>query len=181
MSSTLPSPVADHNAVPFFAKQGFNDDKILNSRYISYLDDDWDQSILMSYTRPRAAVAASQRSISAYGAPDTSGETKKAKLAARIEGWKATRMEEYSSQLQLVEQVRVIPGPQTCCTHLAARVFGLSPTVGQPRSIRKQSKAVLIDWTSWSTRSPHCRTRLPRLKGGFHISTVTTLRCDDGM
>jgi len=28
---------ADHNAVPFFAKQGFNDDKILNSRYISYL------------------------------------------------------------------------------------------------------------------------------------------------
>jgi hypothetical protein len=24
--------------VPFFAKQGFNDDKILNSRYIAYLD-----------------------------------------------------------------------------------------------------------------------------------------------
>lgn len=102
-------PVADHNAVPFFAKQGFNDDKILNSRYISYLDDDWDQSILMSYTRPRAAVAAVQRPTigsGSYGAPDTSSETKQTKLLARIEGWKAARMEEYSSQLQLVEQVR---------------------------------------------------------------------------
>ena len=97
-------PVADHNAVPFFAKQGFNDDKILNSRYISYLDDDWDQSILMSYTRPRAAVAAPQQS-GGYSAPDPSGEKKKAQLAARIEGWKTARMEEYSSQLQLVEQL----------------------------------------------------------------------------
>jgi hypothetical protein len=106
MSAVPPySLVADHNAVPFFAKQGFNDDKILNSRYISYLDDDWDQSILMSYTRPRAAVAAAQRAAVAYGPPDTSSETQKAKLAARIEGWKAARMEEYSSQLQLVEQL----------------------------------------------------------------------------
>ena len=106
---TLRSSVADHNAVPFFAKQGFNDDKILNSRYITYLDDDWDQSILMSYTRPRAAVAATQRPIvgtGACGAPGTRIETKQAKLAARIEGWKAARMEEYSTQLQLVEQVR---------------------------------------------------------------------------
>ena len=125
MPSALPSTVADHNAVPFFAKQGFNDDKILNSRYISYLDDDWDQSILMSYTRPRAAVASSQRSTSAYGAPDTSGETKKAKLAARIEGWKAARMEEYSSQLQLVEQVRAFPSPQGSCLHAVDRVAGL--------------------------------------------------------
>lgn len=148
MSSTLPSAVADHNAVPFFAKQGFNDDKILNSRYISYLDDDWDQSILMSYTRPRAAVAAGQRSTIAYAAPDTSGETKKAKLAARIEGWKAARMEEYSSQLQLVEQVRACPRSQKCCMDPIGREKMLcSPNIVQTHScIGKHSKLAVVDW-----------------------------------
>ena len=76
--------------------------------------DDWDQSILMSYTRPRAAVAAADKPIisgvTSYGqqgesSSSSSSETKTAKLTGRIEAWKAARMEEYSSQLLLVEQL----------------------------------------------------------------------------
>ena len=97
---------ADHNAVPFFAKQGFNDDKILNSRYISYLDDDWDQSILMSFTRPRAAVeAAAPAVVSGYGSRASDDSSEQTKMNDRVEAWKSARMEEYGSQLQLVEQL----------------------------------------------------------------------------
>jgi hypothetical protein len=70
--------------------------------------DDWDQSILMSYTRPRAAVAAADKPIisgvTSYGqqgeSSSSSSETKTAKLTGRIEAWKAARMEEYSSQVR---------------------------------------------------------------------------------
>ena len=87
------------------AKHGFNDDKILNSRYVRYLDDDWDQSMLMSFTRPRAAEAERPR------VPQIGGGEEGARLGAgkalldRVAAWKESRMMEYGTQLVLVEQL----------------------------------------------------------------------------
>ena len=122
--------------------------------------DDWDQSILMSYTRPRAAVAAADKPIisgvTSYGqqgesSSSSSSETKTAKLTGRIEAWKAARMEEYSSQVRKRHFLR----------HLYIKCIIL-PRQARDKH-RENSKKVPFSRScclssSWSTRSPPCRT-----------------------
>eukprot|EP01052_Picozoa_sp_SAG31_P002580 SAG31_NODE_92_length_26360_cov_29.601881_9_plen_417_part_00 len=94
---------ADHNAVPFFCRQGFNDDAIMNSRYAPFLDDDWDQSILMSFCRPRAAevtVVDTGYEPLLHKISASAGSTPESK---RIQQWKDSRIAEYSQELTLLE------------------------------------------------------------------------------
>jgi hypothetical protein len=88
---------ADHDAVEFFAKCGFNDDPILNSPFRPFLDDDWDQSILMSYYRPVAAEHGGRgwnipRLVAATGEFAPLEQAASSPLADDIRAWRETRV-----------------------------------------------------------------------------------------
>ena len=102
---------ADHDAVEFFAKCGFNDDPILNSPFRPFLDDDWDQSILMSYYRPVAAEHGGRgwnipRLVAATGEFAPLEQAASSPLADDIRAWRETRVREYGAQLGLVERMQ---------------------------------------------------------------------------
>jgi len=89
---------ADHSAVPFFKRHGFTDDVILASRFRT-LTDKWDQSILMCYY-PHPSVPHNPTPLQQQDYVDLTS------LDSRIETWRSRRLEEYSAELGLIEQMR---------------------------------------------------------------------------
>lgn len=98
---------ADHDAVGFFAKCGFNDDPILNSPFRPYLDDDWDQSILMSYHRPVAAEQGGRGWSVGDRCRDEASRVQSCRLLGQdIQNWREMRVREYGAQLGLIERMQ---------------------------------------------------------------------------
>ena len=87
------------DARPWFLRQGFTDDRILNSRYEKLLEH-WEDSILMSMSMP----AEMPPLISGGYMPNARGGDKfeylrLERLDKSIAEWKKARVEEYAQQM----------------------------------------------------------------------------------
>ncbi len=94
------------DARPWFLRQGFTDDRILNSRYEKLLEH-WEDSILMSMSMP----AEMPPLISGGYMPNARGGDKfeylrLERLDKSIAEWKKARVEEYAQQLHLIDSMR---------------------------------------------------------------------------
>ena len=92
---------ADHKAVAFFRRFGFNDDKILNSRYRE-ISEPWDRSVLMSAQLPPPLPQ-----LSAVGADRRWAD--EATFEEQLDAWRQSRLLEYSRELALVERLQARP------------------------------------------------------------------------
>eukprot|EP00741_Cyanophora_paradoxa_P012043 tig00020592_g11638.t1 len=91
---------ADHSAVGFFKRHGFTDDAILASRFKG-LTDKWDQSVLMCfYPHPEVPSALEESPLVQRDYLDMRS------LHTAVEQWRERRLQEYSMELGLIEQMR---------------------------------------------------------------------------
>ena len=102
------------DARDWFVRQGFTDDRILNSRYERFLQS-WEDSLLMSYCMPAEVSpqdegdpqqAGAQDSAQCLNAARAEGYLKLEQLDATIAQWRAKRLDEYAVQLHLINGMR---------------------------------------------------------------------------
>ena len=92
------------DARPWFLRQGFTDDRILNSRYERFLEH-WEDSVLMSLSMPSEVLPPTAGEF-APNEPARMEYVQLERLDKSIAAWKRSRVDEYAQQLHLVNSMR---------------------------------------------------------------------------
>eukprot|EP00966_Prymnesium_polylepis_P187426 4345415-Prymnesium_polylepis.1 len=159
---------ADHKAVKFFGRHGFNDDPILCSRYRE-ISEPWDRSILMSAQLPPPLPQ-----LTAVGT-DATGWADGASLDDELGAWRHARLLEYAKELALVERLQArapasTAGPRTHCgartaahalrrTHRGARTAAHAPRAHSDAPLARRSCTMVMDHTRCTIDAPLLRHR----------------------